>query len=183
MGKQISLHGKTPLKRLFQLAVGNWQIVVAGVPAVMSGVWSYLTQHSYVETALLSLWTFSTVLLSIAATFWLKDRKKPQRVRIEQELAYGLGYHSLSLAVDLTDQESSLQFGIGFQNVSSHGLEMLVTRFDVTIGTRTLPLNAFVHMPVIVPRHLFRSYRNPSFSRHRLRNMSARRLRALQRFG
>ena len=151
-------------KALLEFGLNYWQVAVAGVPALLGGAWAYLTHHDYVETVLLGLWTFVGCMLAIGSVLWLRDRKTANRVRIEHDLAYGLGYHSMTLGVDLSDQERSVQFGISFQNVTSHGLEMLVTRFDVVIGTRTLPSYTFIRRPVIVPRHLMRSYRNKSFS-------------------
>lgn len=161
---------------------GYWPALVAIVPATITGGYLFLHEHGYLETGLILLWTFVGILLAIGGVLWLGDRKRSRLIRVENDVSFGLAYNSIEVGYEPSSDDSMLQFSILFQNVSGGAIEYKVSRFDVTVGNRTLPDVEFPFVSWIVPRGTFRSYRYPPFPKSEIEGYVGQKIQAVLEF-
>jgi hypothetical protein len=118
----------------------NWGVVVSAVVALYvavsdwaTGIANSPTTHAVALTFLVLFWFYIGVVFLI-------DRNKPRLIRSDQDFAYGLLQDGVVPSyLPTLDPEKVLQFGIRFRNFTAGPLRINFEKFEVLIGTRTLP--------------------------------------------
>jgi len=95
----------------------------------------------------------------------IADRIAAWIARTRGDYAYTLAYEGVYFGFDEGNPDHILQVGINLRNMCAHPSSYRVRRFDVVIGTRTLPNPRFDSTGGFIPRGASRRYTYPSFPR------------------
>jgi hypothetical protein len=124
---------------IITVLTANWGIVVSVATGVVASVWSVTLgffQHPAVQVAIgVSLAT----LWSIIGVTYLADRRRPRIVRTSPDYRYGLTFEGLIPNLVPHAEDAWLGLGVQIRNFTQAPIRYSIEKFDIRIGTRTLP--------------------------------------------
>lgn len=112
------------------------------------------------EVVTISVLVFGGLLLCINQFKMLMQI--PVITRAAIDLRYGLAYEGMFFAFNPDPKSGALQLGLVLANSTSEPIRFAVERFDVVIGTTTLPAQSksFVNMGTVIPVGGKRTFRD-----------------------
>jgi hypothetical protein len=91
--------------------------------------------------------------------------------RYRSGYSYGLAYEGISFGYSPDTPDKVLQLGVRLRNVTHRPMKYSVRRFDVIVGTVTLPKPKFETPGGLIQSSTGRTYHYPSFSKEQLEHV------------
>lgn len=129
----------THIANIITVLTTNWGVSVSVGMGLIGALWASALgffQHPAVQ---IGIGVFLATLWTIAGVTYLIDRTRARVVRISPDYRYGLTFEGIMPSVLPHREDAWLTMGVQIRNFSQSPIRYAVERFEIKIGTRSLP--------------------------------------------